>query len=748
MAAKQETRVVKIVVDGRQAKKATDVLKKGFKDLNRSTKTISNSIVGFQQGIHSLIAFLGIREFASLADEYTNLNSRLKLVLGSTEDFKEVHKDLLSTANETATSVGKLGKAYVDLRLKVKSVKMSHEDTLTVVRAMAQSFRVSGSTAKEASGATLQLMQALASGRLQGDELRALRENNILLLHTIEEEFRRVKKLSKDVILDIKELGASGALTPVIILNALKRAAPQFEAQAAKIDKTFSFIFNKWRNNIVALFGKLESTGSLKPLKDMLFSLADSVQSLVEGFGTFVAVFVGGKLLSAVRAFNKDMAIMNGILMRNPFVAVAGAVAIIVVAFREMNRSNTEVNGKLVNMLDLAKNIAVVIKDRIVSVFSGFFTTIKGAFSGITLGPLQEFVDMLLNIPEAIWLSLKALKEFIKLFSDNLMKVLVAAPKYFVGMKKYFSISEHSKGKRMMDEAVVTLKSIGVKDFEQAIQKIKHDMLNLGNKSHTKNFAEFIKSLASAFSKTFGVGIGEVHDWLNGILKDAVDKSSKIEKKVKQTTKNITSDIQDKVKNFNDYLKEGLDKGKADFENWGKLVENLGVNAFKSLEDTLVGFVSKGKFEIKSLTDSILADFARIQIRRNITIPLYNAFAAALGGGGDGISRPTGSTFLGGPFSAAEGDMGAFPAAHAVPYGAGPIPTYNQATRGAPSRAIGAVNITNNSGTKAKVTETTGPDGLRQVNVTIDRRIDEYFSTGKGDKTMRTAYGMRRVGAR
>ncbi len=48
-------------------------------------------------------------------------------------------------------------------------------------------------------------------------------------------------------------------------------------------------------------------------------------------------------------------------------------------------------------------------------------------------------------------------------------------------------------------------------------------------------------------------------------------------------------------------------------------------NAFKGMEDALVEFVAIGKLDFKSLTDSIIVDLVRIQIRQSITTPLANA---------------------------------------------------------------------------------------------------------------------------
>jgi len=54
----------------------------------------------------------------------------------------------------------------------------------------------------------------------------------------------------------------------------------------------------------------------------------------------------------------------------------------------------------------------------------------------------------------------------------------------------------------------------------------------------------------------------------------------------------------------------------------------------KTMEDTLVGFVSTGKFEIKSLVTSMLADFARLEIQRTVTGPMSQQLSEGGGWGG------------------------------------------------------------------------------------------------------------------
>lgn len=764
MPAKQETRTVKIVVDARQADKATKMLNREFKKLNRSATSVTQSVMHFQQGLHSLIAFLGLREVAQLSDEYTNLNSRLKLVLGNTESFSQVHKDLLSTANETATTVGKLGKAYVDLRLKVRDVKMTHEDTLTVVRAMAQSFRISGSTAKEASGATLQLMQALASGRLQGDELRALRENNILLLHVIEDEYRRVKGIAQDVKLDIKELGASGALTPVIILNALKRAAPQFEAQAAKIDKTFSLIFNKARNNIIAFFGAAENSGRLKPLKDALNTLAGSIDTLVFGFGTFVSVFLGARMLGGLRRLTDAFVVLNAAVAANKFFVIATAVSLLVMGIYELTKGTTEINGKLVNTRDLLGNIILnilkdlweLVKNIVGSVLQGIkdILTSMNPFSSKMIYMVKFFMDLPFRGIQ-IWRSFFSMIGFlIKEVVSSINNILLPALEGVMDVARGDKLLGLSKiGKAVLNLGAANL---GEDSFSNRFDaKLDEEYKKIWKAGASDVFnpifgaiADFgpkiIEGINEAIRGNFGPLKAAFDNWWESILKRSSSGLKDLTKKTSETTNTVGEDIKEKTNTFTGYIREGIQKYVSSIQDYGKQVADFGTKTFKSLEDTLVQFVQTGKLEIKSLTDSILADFARLQIRKNITLPLAQAFGDALGGGGTSNTNTSlGSFSLG---SGRAGDQGYFPAYRAAPEASGlpVIPGFGAAPRG----SVGKVVVNNNSGTAARVEERTGSSGEREITVTIDKRIDDYFHSGRGDKALNTNFGLRRVGVR
>ena len=62
--------------------------------------------------------------------------------------------------------------------------------------------------------------------------------------------------------------------------------------------------------------------------------------------------------------------------------------------------------------------------------------------------------------------------------------------------------------------------------------------------------------------------------------------------------------------------------------------ERAFATAFAGAEDSLVGFISTGKLEFRSLADSILADLARMTVRQTFTAPIASALQSAFARGG------------------------------------------------------------------------------------------------------------------
>jgi lambda family phage tail tape measure protein len=78
-------------------------------------------------------------------------------------------------------------------------------------------------------------------------------------------------------------------------------------------------------------------------------------------------------------------------------------------------------------------------------------------------------------------------------------------------------------------------------------------------------------------------------------------------------------------------MQRGLMKMQRDFDDFAGSAERGVVRAFQSMEDSLVSFVTTGKFGIGDLVNTILAELARLAVRQAVVAPLMNAFSGILG---------------------------------------------------------------------------------------------------------------------
>lgn len=86
-----------------------------------------------------------------------------------------------------------------------------------------------------------------------------------------------------------------------------------------------------------------------------------------------------------------------------------------------------------------------------------------------------------------------------------------------------------------------------------------------------------------------------------------------------------------------DGIKRALADYADDATNMAKSMEGVTTSALKGMEDAFVQAATTGKLSFRSMSNSIIADLARILVRRQITGPLANMLGGALSGAFGGV---------------------------------------------------------------------------------------------------------------
>lgn len=162
-------------------------------------------------------------------DQYSDYKARAKSIkkgMGYGEYEELMHrtaKNTRSSLQDTRAGITKL------MQMSPEVFGGKAKDASKFYQTAIQSFRRGGSSSQEASAAMYQLNQGLASGTLQGDELRSVRENAPLL----------AKMIEKEVGTGIKEAGQKGLLTSEVVTKAVLKHADEVNKEFQNIPLNF-----------------------------------------------------------------------------------------------------------------------------------------------------------------------------------------------------------------------------------------------------------------------------------------------------------------------------------------------------------------------------------------------------------------------------------------------------------------------------------------------------------------------------
>ncbi|MDP3478190.1 MAG: tape measure protein [Desulfoprunum sp.] len=210
-------------------------LKRRIAEVRGETSGLDNN---FRKLGYTILGALSIRaaiyyanQVRQIADQYQNMNARLKLVTDSSEDFKNVQAELYKTSQDTGTEYAANANSYAKLAVSLKGVGAKSEEVLKINELVNKSLIVNGSSTEEASSFMLQFAQAMGSGVLQGDEFRAMMESNGYFAQLL------AKELGTDIA-GLRQMSKAGELTSDVLRAAFPKMAKEINAAFSTIPPT------------------------------------------------------------------------------------------------------------------------------------------------------------------------------------------------------------------------------------------------------------------------------------------------------------------------------------------------------------------------------------------------------------------------------------------------------------------------------------------------------------------------------
>jgi tape measure domain-containing protein len=238
LAAKQQ--LVTAEASIRQAIDQATAAQKRFNQSVQTAKSETNQLLLFTKKVAATyLSARAVQSAVHAADTFVSTQARLNLIVDEGQTVDQLQNNIFAAAQRArgdfitmAASASKLGSLAGD-------AFSNTDEIVAFAETMQKAFKISGSSIMEQQAGMYQLTQAMAAGRLQGDEFRSIMENAPMLAQAI-------ARFTGKSMGELKEMSAEGTITADIIKGALFAAADDINKKFESMPKTFGDVWQQF----------------------------------------------------------------------------------------------------------------------------------------------------------------------------------------------------------------------------------------------------------------------------------------------------------------------------------------------------------------------------------------------------------------------------------------------------------------------------------------------------------------------
>lgn len=253
--------IIKYGLDAAGLSRGVARARKELGSISKTARSVGSSLGGMFSPLAAGVTALGLGagavKLTQVGDAYTNMAGQLEYLTGSSEGAAEAQEMLYQMSQRTRTSVTDNSKALTRFALASEMTGLNMEENITVLGNINTMMLRTGVSSQEASTAMIQLGQALASGKLQGDEFRAMSESAPAIMNKLAQSLDVTRA-------ELKKMSTEGELTSEVLGQAFLEMGNSADASAESLPLTVSGMWTKVVNSTERMWDKInDETGVL-----------------------------------------------------------------------------------------------------------------------------------------------------------------------------------------------------------------------------------------------------------------------------------------------------------------------------------------------------------------------------------------------------------------------------------------------------------------------------------------------------
>jgi len=255
--------------------KLTSIAKQ-MSSVSGAAKLAAGAIGGIAVALGAAAIGGGLQALVQINDEYTSLTNRVRLATAATGDYNAVLGKLVSSSNASGQALSDSVELFQRMSMSRADLKITNDEALKIVDTVGKLGKISGTLPANMAAGTVQLAQAMSTGRVYAEEFNSILENIPALAVEVAKQFGTTTGQLKLMVKD-------GELSSKKLAQAIIDSADSVNEQFKTVKLTVANTTKAAQNNLMMMVGALDqATGASDLLAQTINALAQESGGLAK----------------------------------------------------------------------------------------------------------------------------------------------------------------------------------------------------------------------------------------------------------------------------------------------------------------------------------------------------------------------------------------------------------------------------------------------------------------------------------
>jgi tape measure domain-containing protein len=222
--------------------------------VDTSTKRMAGSFNAITLAIKALAAAYAAIKLASLADEWGQFDSRMKMATRSAEEHAHAQARMRKSANETFRAINETREAFIQMSPVLRDMGLTLDQSIDAIDTFSGLLVVNAASAERGRGAMDALSKSMQKGRIDADAWATIAS-------TIPNVADLISTTTGMATEEVRRLGVEGKLSVNDLTRALVDGNTEVMAAVREMPTTFKDAIQNLNNGLSEYVGQVNKAG-------------------------------------------------------------------------------------------------------------------------------------------------------------------------------------------------------------------------------------------------------------------------------------------------------------------------------------------------------------------------------------------------------------------------------------------------------------------------------------------------------